>query len=409
MDLTINAQHQLLGLGHFLGMADEHLGRVLRIFVADESLRDKGIYLEFETPNGQITTTPQLTITDGIIEYPLPSNLMQEGELKVQLVVRDRDGLVWKSNVRHFCVAPSLNASEVVEESHPDFISQIQEALESFSANNEQLEGYASAEAERVANESSRVQADQSRAIAESTRNANELTRITNEQTRNSQESQRVEAEQSRVDAEASRVEAEQARVTAENLRQSVYDNLDTRLSILEAATQGNLYQTTDNSGVATGIMLPANSLPYVRMKRVGGSHTLVNGSLSPTPVTSIRSITAKGDEIVEIKIPDTIVAMNGYGWGLNEEVYNYIDFENQTFVVNCMWRYYPPGDENLANTVTDKIKTLYLCSQPVVVDISEHLGDFPYVKVAEQGILTFLNAQATSVPYSLVYHLKVS
>ena len=49
--------------------------------------------------------------------------------------------------------------------------------------------------------------------------------------------------------------------------------------------------------------------------------------------VTSVVSKDRNSDTVATLNIPSEIQALNGYGWGINDTCYNYIDFANKKFV----------------------------------------------------------------------------
>ncbi len=510
MNLTINSQHELIGMGRLLGMEEEHLGRSLHIVIGDDSLLDKWIYLEFQTPDGHTITTEKLQVNEGVIDFPLPSSLMHQGYLKLQLVARDRTGVVWKSDVREFQVDPSLNASDQIDQDPVDFISQIQSTMDDLSAIQNQWD---------------------------------------------ISETQRETAEALRVQAEAN--------------RKNHLSHLSARLSALESLVQGNLALQIANQGTAYQTTVPAKALQSPRITCLGGGHVTRDGRLYPTPVTkltctsanllkvlgysahrvqkptdtlyynnsdgtSIDFVEAKTDplfveqevntdytyhdkengyflllfdvskldttkihtfsydllchenplsastvhiytgkgtllsqkvmflpgysahisvtippdaisadlpyfeiyclgmtatyqnfmlmegqgcdttiylpagEVLETPIPQDILALKDYGWGMYPSLYNYVDFEAKRYVQRCATRIYIPGDESNALVKTDGVVTLYALPQAVYTDLSHILSDATTFKASGGGTLTFVNPENAPVPYTVTYQCRM-
>ena len=63
-------------------------------------------------------------------------------------------------------------------------------------------------------------------------------------------------------------------------------------------------------------------------------------------------------------------------GYSINDSVYNYIDFANKKFIINCAERSYQAGDEADPNVFTDLTKSIYKLETPIEVDISSIIND---------------------------------
>ena len=69
-----------------------------------------------------------------------------------------------------------------------------------------------------------------------------------------------------------------------------------------------------------------------VKLYKLGGMSYKVNDTIQHSAVTQIRS--KNGSTIVDsLSIPSYIRNIEGYGWGINDTCYNYIDFANKKFV----------------------------------------------------------------------------
>ena len=63
-------------------------------------------------------------------------------------------------------------------------------------------------------------------------------------------------------------------------------------------------------------------------------------------------------------------------GYSVNDSVYNYIDFANKKFIINCAERSYQAGDKTNQNVLTDSTRSIYKLETPIEVDISSIIND---------------------------------
>ena len=63
-------------------------------------------------------------------------------------------------------------------------------------------------------------------------------------------------------------------------------------------------------------------------------------------------------------------------GDSINNSVYNYIDFANKKFIINCAERNYQAGDEANPNVFTDLTKSIYKLETPIELNISSIIND---------------------------------
>ena len=116
------------------------------------------------------------------------------------------------------------------------------------------------------------------------------------------------------------------------------------------------------------------------------------------TLVTSIVSKDSNNNLIDTYYIPDEVKALEGYGYGLDDTIYNAIDFDSKTFIKLVEKRDYQEGDESDPNVITDMTYTYYPLENPVITDISQYLGD-NVIKVKPEGTLIFENENKDNVP----------
>lgn len=100
----------------------ESLISQLEITLADE-LCDCWAYIDFLKPNGETFRTPGLEIIDNVIRYDIPSSVLdKDGYLKVQLILQNANGELWKSTVKTYLVENSIGATEEIPENEVQVI-----------------------------------------------------------------------------------------------------------------------------------------------------------------------------------------------------------------------------------------------------------------------------------------------
>ena len=110
----------------------ESLATQLQITLADE-LTSCWAYIDFKKPSGETVKTPRLEIVDGVVTYDIPQYVLdEEGELSVQLVLQNADGLVWKSTTKKYLNKSSIDATDDIPEKE-DFITEAQKLLDELS------------------------------------------------------------------------------------------------------------------------------------------------------------------------------------------------------------------------------------------------------------------------------------
>ena len=113
-----------------LAMENENISKTLSILLPN-SILDKWVYIEFEKADQTKFVSPKLTATGGYIEYNLGINLLnQSGKLICQVVAKNGDSLVWKSNKFDFSVSSSINATEEIVEANPDVLADLQKQID---------------------------------------------------------------------------------------------------------------------------------------------------------------------------------------------------------------------------------------------------------------------------------------
>ena len=145
----------------------------------------------------------------------------------------------------------------------------------------------------------------------------------------------------------------------------------------------------------------PSKSTKVV-LSKVGGMSYKVNDTIQNSAITQINS--KNGSTIVNsLSIPSNVQNLTGYGWGINDTCYNYIDFEDKKFVQNVGTRAYQSGDETDTSVITDGTTTYYELATPIETDISSYITK-DTLEVVEGGTLEFLNTYSQAVPNEVAY-----
>lgn len=125
---TLTKDHIYICNGGVIGRSGENECTQLEITL-DECLCDKWVYIDFIKPDGTTYKTPKLDIVNNKVIYDIPNALLdQKGTLKVQVVLQNDEGEIWKSNIKTYGVNPSINATDDIP-NQDDFITEAQRLL----------------------------------------------------------------------------------------------------------------------------------------------------------------------------------------------------------------------------------------------------------------------------------------
>ena len=125
---TLTKDHIYICSGGVIGRSGENECTQLEITL-DECLCDKWVYIDFVKPDGTTYKTSKLDIVNNKVVYDIPNALLdQKGTLKVQVVLQNEEGEIWKSNIKTYGVNPSINATDDIENKE-DFITDAQRLL----------------------------------------------------------------------------------------------------------------------------------------------------------------------------------------------------------------------------------------------------------------------------------------
>ena len=134
--LSKDTIHVEIGEDHSFNCTAVSIGRVgenditqLEITIPEE-LNTFWAYIDFKKPKGTKYKTYKLDIVNNIIEYDVPLELLNEnGNLEVQVIFQNEQGLIWKSAIKKFVVLGSIEAVNdiVITE---DFFTKAQKILD---------------------------------------------------------------------------------------------------------------------------------------------------------------------------------------------------------------------------------------------------------------------------------------
>ena len=112
-----------------LAMENENLSKRFSILVPN-SIKDKWLYIEFEKADGEKVTSPRLTAVGSYVEYDITEILTVKGKLTCQVVAKDGNDVVWKSNLFDFTIPRSINATKEVAARSPDILADLQRQID---------------------------------------------------------------------------------------------------------------------------------------------------------------------------------------------------------------------------------------------------------------------------------------
>lgn len=112
-----------------LAMENENLSKRFSILLPN-SIKDKWLYIEFEKADGEKFVTEKLTAVGSYLDYDITDQLTVKGKLICQVVAKNADQVVWKSNLFDFTIPKSINATEKVAASNPDILADLQRQID---------------------------------------------------------------------------------------------------------------------------------------------------------------------------------------------------------------------------------------------------------------------------------------
>lgn len=112
-----------------LAMENENISKRFSILLPN-SIKDKWLYIEFENANGIKSVSERLTAVGNYINYDINNQLTVKGKLICQVIAKNGDSLVWKSNKFDFTIPSSINATEEVAASNPDVLADLQRQID---------------------------------------------------------------------------------------------------------------------------------------------------------------------------------------------------------------------------------------------------------------------------------------
>lgn len=126
--ITLDENHIYTCSNNIIARSGENEITQLEITLA-ECLCNYWVYLDFVKADGTKFKTPRLDIIGNVVTYDLPNSLLDiSGDLKVQIVLQDENGEVWKSTIKTYRVTSSINATDDIPNKE-DFITDAQNLL----------------------------------------------------------------------------------------------------------------------------------------------------------------------------------------------------------------------------------------------------------------------------------------
>lgn len=133
--VNLSTDHIFESETNILGREGE--GNTARLEITiPEVLCGCSVYLDFQKPNGEKLRTPKLEIENGVAVYNIvPYLLTDEGEVKVQAVLKTASGGTWKTTVKKYFNYDSINAEDYINDypEKEDFFSEAQRVLDELS------------------------------------------------------------------------------------------------------------------------------------------------------------------------------------------------------------------------------------------------------------------------------------
>lgn len=139
IDIVLSNSREIECSTSIIGKTYENEATILKFLLTEEMIT-KYFYIEFEKPDGTKLVTPKLEVklddseiieTHGTVEYVIPNSLLDlKGELKLEIVLRNSDEMVWKSYALKFDILEAINATETIPEQYPDFVSEAQRVMD---------------------------------------------------------------------------------------------------------------------------------------------------------------------------------------------------------------------------------------------------------------------------------------
>ncbi len=514
VNLSTDANHTFECPTNIIGREGEGYTSRFEITIP-EKFTGCSVYLDFEKPNGEKLRTPKLNMENGVAVYDVhPYLLTDDGEIKAQAVLIAENGQTWKSSKKKYHIQKSINAIEEIPDKE-DFITEMQRVLEDIvnaSAEVEVQDDKITAIGKRVTTLESAVYGDIAQEVEDNSvayvkdvpSNAlpyAEIKKIGG-MTYKDAVTQTIRS------APVTEVKSVGANllpypyVHTSGTRGGVTftDNGDGSITVKGTATtttsfnfyNGNIFEVGKTYILGVGVIVAykdangtskwvggaspnatslawANGYTVVMIYYQVSANKSVDETIYPFIVesTDTPKYTPYKQLITAIPIPEAVQALDGYGDGVNESAYNYIDFEKKQFVkrvgkvdmgtlnwsvyqgvftvyglnkkagvynlltsvytnTNANWNEMPDKtimgysttgditvtDSTYADTASFKtamsgVMLYYELATPEVTDISDLLSMDNYIEVEGGGSLTFKNEYEYDVPSEVVFVTK--
>ena len=119
-----------------------------------------------------------------------------------------------------------------------------------------------------------------------------------------------------------------------EVLKKADKTELDNAINDLRWELGSHTLDVTTDSDTSFSKSVPSGAIGC-QINKIGGMSYKVNDTIQHSAVTSVVSKGSSNNTIDNLTIPTAIQNLTGYGWGINDTCYNYIDFESKKFIEN--------------------------------------------------------------------------
>ena len=157
--VDVNSDHSADSNTNVLGREGEGNISQLAIRIPQGLIR-YDIYIDFKMPNGETVRTPRLEVESGVAHYSVPQYILTEsGDVEMQLVFQNENEEIWKSSVKGYSIAKSINAVDEIPNKE-DFISEAQKVLDELSGEVDEIANKLSNNADFVATVANKIDTD---------------------------------------------------------------------------------------------------------------------------------------------------------------------------------------------------------------------------------------------------------
>ena len=161
---------------------------------------------------------------------------------------------------------------------------------------------------------------------------------------------------------------------------------------------------------------VPADVATYAEVVEIGGMTYKDGNILRHAAVTKVESVVG-GKAIDTIHIPDAVRNLDGYGSGLDESVYNYVDFEKRQFVKRfpsvdmaaLSWYFLSSVGCYASKSLQGKIKVDYRTPTMIAENYNavgwDYQGNVNDLCIDAQGVIRVYTGSQSEKPTGILYY----